>query len=541
MIQDAFSLPEGVHNVPNSVKHERFASWFPHFDNVGKKIFVHTCTRENWVPIIQVINIILLARPRPQELHGKLALAIVSKVDGEPALDYDWATLVLSDVEREIKTLQGHIAKTENRKQKWTYVGIFIAHLCQHLAIEEDGRLDGNEDPIPQITSNEGSVDTDPQTGTEFEWMELGADVPANSSPLRRRMQVIHRHLTLLYRLLIPNRESPAADTIQSDHDDPTTSYPNIDENHGVWYYPDIDDDLDAHEFGEGLQGLQDAYESSDANPDDDFEQDGDQDDDANYEGAHRQNNVARDVEEDSGALPNADYDTRTSPSRRRPVTAEDVADLEHRRDRIWWDVDLLETKKMKMEMEMEDFEASLARADSSLQAASRKHQQVEEDVNNKVRGKEEVEREIAEKEQFWERYLRTLKVQVDGQKHCLNFLTKEGYLDPHMEVNRSNHESAQGECSSRPGLFDGLLAAVQETMESPSEEENLLGSLLAVIEQEAERHNSPPRQSQEETDVESTDPVHSSRLHDDVEGIDIFVDHVLDQVSFLHVCPNAF
>ncbi|KAL3686454.1 hypothetical protein R1sor_009028 [Riccia sorocarpa] len=189
MIRDAFSLPKGVHSVPNSVKHERFASCFPHYDNVGKKIFVHTCTRQNWVPIIQVINIILLAQPRPQELHGKLALAIVSKVDGEPALDYDWATLVLSDVEREIKALQGHIAKTEKRKQKWIYVGIFIAHLCQHLAIEEDGRPDGNEDPIPQITGNEGSVDTDPQTGTEFEWTELGADVPPDSSPLQRRMQ----------------------------------------------------------------------------------------------------------------------------------------------------------------------------------------------------------------------------------------------------------------------------------------------------------------------------------------------------------------
>ncbi|KAL3676648.1 hypothetical protein R1sor_026596 [Riccia sorocarpa] len=68
--------------------------------------------------------------------------------------------------------------------------------------------------------------------------------------------------------------------------------------------------------------------------------------------------------------------------------------------------------------------------------------------------------------------------------------------------------------------------------MESPSEEENSLGSLLAAIEQEAERRNSPPRQSQEETDVEPTDSVHSSRLHDDVEGIDIFVDLVLERGS---------
>ncbi|KAL3682213.1 hypothetical protein R1sor_000235 [Riccia sorocarpa] len=82
------------------------------------------------------------------------------------------------------------------------------------------------------------------------------------------------------------------------------------------------------------------------------------------------------------------------------------------------------------------------------------------------------------------------------------------GYLDPHVEVNRSNHESAQGECSSHPGLFDGLLATVQEPMESPSEEENSLGSLLAAIEQEAERHNSPPRQSQEQQlPVDSEDP----------------------------------
>ncbi|KAL3701210.1 hypothetical protein R1sor_019232 [Riccia sorocarpa] len=323
------------------------------------------------------------------------------------------------------------------------------------------------------------------------------------------------------------DRESPVANHVSE-------GYPNIDEDHGIGAYPNIDDDLDAHEFGEGLQGLQDAYESSDANPGGDFEQDADQDDDVDYEGAHRQNNVGRDVEEDSGALPNADYDTRTSPSRRRPVTAEDVADLERRRDQIWWDVDLLETRKMRMEMEMEDLEVAFARAESSLQAAIRKLQRVEENLNNKVRRKEEVEREIAEKEQFWERYLRTIKVQVDGQKQCLNLLTKEveqamrestniprfstarqveallktfreGYLDPHVEINRSNHDSAQGECSSRPGLFDGLLAAVQEAMESP-EEENSLGSLLAAIEQEAERTNSRSHQGQEV-------PVHSDVL----------------------------
>ncbi|KAL3686453.1 hypothetical protein R1sor_009027 [Riccia sorocarpa] len=244
-----------------------------------------------------------------------------------------------------------------------------------------------------------------------------------------------------------------------------------------------------------------------------------------------------------------ADYDTRTSPSRRCLVNAEDVADLERRRDRIWWDVDHLETKKMRMEMEMEDLEDALARADSSLQAASRKHQQVEKELNNKVRRKEEVEREIAEKEQFWERGhlniedsdFATKPVDADQynslliharQVEAMLKTFREGYLDPHVEVNRSNHDSAQGECSSRPGLFDGLLAAVQEAMESPSEEENSLGSLLAAIEQEAERQNSPPRHSQEETDVEPTDPVHSSRLHDDVEGIDIFVDLVLDRGS---------
>ncbi|KAL3698229.1 hypothetical protein R1sor_012305 [Riccia sorocarpa] len=207
----------------------------------------------------------------------------------------------------------------------------------------------------------------------------------------------------------------------------------------------------------------------------------------------------------------------------------------------------------MRMEMEMEDLEAALARADSSLQAASRKHQQVEEDLNNKVRRKEEVEREIAEKEQFWERYLRTLKVQVDGQKQCLNFLTKEVEQARRQSANISRFSTASGHLNIEDSDFatkpvdadrynslliharqvEALLKTFrEEVMESPSEEENSLGSLLAAIEQEAERHNSPPRQSQEETDVEPTDPVHSSRLHDDVEGIDIFVDLVLDRGS---------
>ncbi|KAL3692832.1 hypothetical protein R1sor_006483 [Riccia sorocarpa] len=281
-------------------------------------------------------------------------------------------------------------------------------------------------------------------------------------------------HLTFLYRLLIPDRESPAVD------------------NHG-----------------------------------DDFEHDTDQDDDADYEDAHMQNNVGRDVKEDPGALPNADYNTRTSPSRRRSVTAEDVADLERRRDRIWWDVDLLKTKKMRMGMEMEDLEGALARADSNLQAAIRKLQQVEEDLINKVDGQkqclnfltrevEQAKRQSANISRFsaasghlniQDSDLATEPVDADRYNNLLiharqvEVLLKtfrEGYLDPHVEVNRSNHDSAQGECSSRPGLFDGLLAAVQEAMESPSEEENSLGSLLAAIEQEAEHTNSPCLQGQE-------------------------------------------
>ncbi|KAL3697491.1 hypothetical protein R1sor_011567 [Riccia sorocarpa] len=105
LIREALSLPEGVDTVPDFVRHKRFASWFPHYDAVGKKIFAHTCVKKKWIPIIQVINICLLARPRPQELHGKLAFTLISKVDREPALDFDWAKLILADVEREIKSL----------------------------------------------------------------------------------------------------------------------------------------------------------------------------------------------------------------------------------------------------------------------------------------------------------------------------------------------------------------------------------------------------------------------------------------------------
>ncbi|KAL3683814.1 hypothetical protein R1sor_001836 [Riccia sorocarpa] len=146
LIREALSLPEGVDTVPDFVRHKSFASWFPHYDVVGKRIFAHTCVKKKWIPIIQVINICLLARPRPQELHGKLAFTLISKVDREPALDFDWAKLILADVEREIKSLQGQIAKERKRKPKWTYVGVFIAELCHHL--EQQDQRDANEAPL---------------------------------------------------------------------------------------------------------------------------------------------------------------------------------------------------------------------------------------------------------------------------------------------------------------------------------------------------------------------------------------------------------
>ncbi|KAL3680605.1 hypothetical protein R1sor_023561 [Riccia sorocarpa] len=186
LIREALSLLEGVDTVPDFVRHKSFASWFLHYDAVGKKIFAHTCVKKKWIPIIQVINICLLARPRPQELHDKLAFMLISKVDKEPALDFDWAKLILADVEREIKSLQGQIAKEGKRKPKWTYVGVFIAQLCHHL--EQQDQRDANEAPLAITEGGNAGSDLS-ESASDFNWtrVEPDADIPPDSSPPARR------------------------------------------------------------------------------------------------------------------------------------------------------------------------------------------------------------------------------------------------------------------------------------------------------------------------------------------------------------------
>ncbi|KAL3682743.1 hypothetical protein R1sor_000765 [Riccia sorocarpa] len=111
----------------------------------------------------------------PQELHGKLAFMLISKVDREPALDFDWAKLILADVEREIKSLQGQIAKEGKRKPKWTYVGVFIAQLCHHL--EQQDQQDANEAPLAITEDLLSSLNESPQMATH-------AQTSANLRPI---------------------------------------------------------------------------------------------------------------------------------------------------------------------------------------------------------------------------------------------------------------------------------------------------------------------------------------------------------------------
>ncbi|KAL3697335.1 hypothetical protein R1sor_011411 [Riccia sorocarpa] len=443
LIREALSLPEGIDTVPDFVRHKSFASWFPHYDAVGKKIFAHTCVKKKWIPIIQVINICLLARPRPQELHGKLAFTLISKVDREPALDFDWAKLILADVEREIKSLQGQIAKEGKRKPKWTYVGVFIAQLCHHL--EQQDQRDANEAPLAITEGSDLS-----ESASAFNWtrVEPDADIPPDSSPPPRRGK---------------------------DPEEPGTSGRDF---HGIG----------DHE----LSNVDDQPGTSGGDLHDDVVADEDID-----------NN--RGTAEDSG---------RAGPSRTRPVTEEEMAALERKRDSLWWEVDLLETKKIRFEMEKEELEAAIARNDSELMTAVRKLEGVQGELDNKVRSKQELEEEIAQKEAFWERYMKTLQLQIDGKKRSLHVLTaevesakRESAKIPRYSIARHvelllktfREVPVQSNGETRPAnRFDELLAAVQDAMDSTETPEHSLASLLAAIDKDDKPQDSPSHHGQE-------------------------------------------
>ncbi|KAL3696058.1 hypothetical protein R1sor_010134 [Riccia sorocarpa] len=209
------------------------------------------------------------------------------------------------------------------------------------------------------------------------------------------------------------------------------------DDLHGTYDIPNVDVDLGIREdddvVADGLEGIVEAYDTAEDPSGDDFENHADPDDFENVSGDDQNE---QDIDNNRGT---AEDSGRAGPSRTRPVTEEEVAALERKRDSLWWEVDLLETKKIRFEMEKEELEAAVARNDSELMTA--------------------------------------------------------GYLDPHVEVNGPYGGSTQGE--SRPAnRFDELLTAVQVVMDSTITPKHSLASLLAAIDKDAEPPDSPSHQA---------------------------------------------
>ncbi|KAL3697848.1 hypothetical protein R1sor_011924 [Riccia sorocarpa] len=240
------------------------------------------------------------------------------------------------------------------------------------------------------------------------------------------------------------------------------------------------------------------------------------EDDNVVADGLQEDINNNKGTAEDSG---------RAGPSRTRPVTDEEVAALERKRDSLWWEVDLLETKKIRFQMEKEELEAAVARNDSELMTAVRKLEGVQGELDNKL--------------------------QIDGKKRSLHVLTtevesakRESAKIPRFSiascplnieeselatnaVDADRYNSLLGE--TRPAnRFDRLLAAVQDVMDSTETPEHSLASLLAAIDNDTEPPDSPSHHGQEETEVDPTDTEHRSKSHPHVGEINIFVDLVL-------------
>ncbi|KAL3678306.1 hypothetical protein R1sor_021262 [Riccia sorocarpa] len=258
-------------------------------------------------------------------------------------------------------------------------------------------------------------------------------------------------HLTVTFLALhIPDPEQPGTsgrdfhgtgDHEMSNLDDqPGTSGGDLHESGDPYHtydIPNVDVDLGIREddavVADGLQGIVEPYDTAKDPSGDDFENHADPDDFENISGDDQNeqniNNVAgdhqstQDIDNNRGI---AEDSGRAGPSRTRPVTEEEVVALERKRNSLWWEVDLLETKKIRFEMEKEELKAVVARNDSELMTAVKKLEGVQGELDNKVRSKQELEEEIAQKEAFWERYMKTLQLQIDGKKRSLHVLTAE-------------------------------------------------------------------------------------------------------------------
>ncbi|KAL3695712.1 hypothetical protein R1sor_009788 [Riccia sorocarpa] len=257
------------------------------------------------------------------------------------------------------------------------------------------------------------------------------------------------------------------------------------------------DDDVVA----DGLQGIVEAYDTAEDPSGDDFENHADPDDFENVSGDDQNeqdiDNVAGDhqsTEDIDNNRGTAEDSGRAGPSRTRPVTEEEVAALERKRDSLWWEVDLLETKKIRFQMEKEELEAAVARNDSELMTAVRKLEGVQGELDNKIDGKK--------------RSLHVLTAEVESAKResakiprfsiasCpLNIEESELATDA---VDADRYNSLLGE--TRPAnRFDQLLAAVQDVMDSTETPEHSLASLLAAIDNDVEPPDSPSHHGQEQ------------------------------------------
>ncbi|KAL3679612.1 hypothetical protein R1sor_022568 [Riccia sorocarpa] len=167
---------------------------------------------------------------------------------------------------------------------------------------------------------------------------------------------------------------------------------------HGTYDIPTVDVDLGIREdddvVADGLQGIVEAYDTAEDSSRDDLENHADPDDFENVSGDDQN-------EQDIDNVAGDHHSTQ---------------DIDNNRG----------TAGFSFEMEKEELEAVVARNDSELMMAVRKLEGVQDELDNKMRSKQELEEEIAQKEAFWERYMKTLQLQIDGKKRSLHVLTAE-------------------------------------------------------------------------------------------------------------------
>ncbi|KAL3689406.1 hypothetical protein R1sor_015715 [Riccia sorocarpa] len=155
-VREYFLLPEGS-LVPRTARHyDDLSDWMPERSRTAKTWHANDIFLPVWMPIIQLVNVMLLGKQKPLEVIGVFLYILKNKAGlADEEEDLDWAAYFKEKLREEIRACKKQMQAFGKRKVKPTCIGIVVLHILKTCGIVDDEDIvqSNSDKSVEEVTS----------------------------------------------------------------------------------------------------------------------------------------------------------------------------------------------------------------------------------------------------------------------------------------------------------------------------------------------------------------------------------------------------